>query len=316
VGESGALHVIGRRLTPLLVATTAAATAAAATDAAASPPPLDGHGPVRAWQGMLIQSLDPPPRRARATQVPGDPTAPPGGTQPQPQPQPQPTEPPPTEPPPPPPPRDRRLSNEATITRWAYTAAIAPIYAAPSTRSRRAARLRWYTEDGFPEIYLVLRSHLDSRDREWIQLRIPARPNGQLGWVRREALDEFHITRKLLVVDRRRLRATFYERGRRRWSAPVGVGKAGTPTPPGRFWIRERFKILDRGSGYWPYAFGTANYSSLSDWPGGGVVGIHGPFFEPGMIPGHPSHGCIRLHTGDTAWLGRNLGLGTPLLVV
>ena len=260
----------------------AAGVGVVAAPAAAAP------GPVRAWNGLLVQSLDAP--HAAATTDPATDAAPV--------------------------PRDVRLSDERTYARWAYTAALANIYNAPRHRARRTGRLRWYTEDGFPEVYLLLRSHTDRFGQEWIQLRIPGRPNGRVGWVRREALDEFHLTRYLIVVDRHRLRISVYQRGRRIWSAPVGVGKPGTPTPAGRFWIRERFKILDPGSGYWPYAFGTADYSTLTEWPGGGVVGIHGPYYEPGAIPGRPSHGCIRLHTADDAWLAKHVGVGTPLRVV
>jgi lipoprotein-anchoring transpeptidase ErfK/SrfK len=141
------------------------------------------------------------------------------------------------------------------------------------------------------------------------------RPNGRTGWVPRQALGGLHLTRLMLVVNRARTRMYLYKSGRLRWSAPVGVGKPHTPTPAGHFWIRERFRVLDQASGYWPYAFGTADYSSLSDWPGGGVVGIHGPYFAPQSIPGHISHGCIRLHVPDDAWLARQVGVGTPLRV-
>jgi lipoprotein-anchoring transpeptidase ErfK/SrfK len=108
----------------------------------------------------------------------------------------------------------------------------------------------------------------------------------------------------------------FYDNGARIWSAPVGIGKPSTPTPRGHFWIRERFAIASPASGYYPYAFGTADYSTLTDWPGGGVVGIHGPFGASWrQIPGRISHGCIRLHVPDDFWLGRHLHVGTPLWV-
>ena len=212
--------------------------------------------------------------------------------------------------------KDQILSNERTFTRWAYVARIAPIYAQPSTSSKRVTRLHWYTEDGFPEVYLLLRSHWDSHDRQWINLRIPMRPNGRTGWVPGDVLSRFHLTHTLVVVNRERLRMYIYMNGRKRWSAPVGVGKPSTPTPAGHFWIRERFRISNPGSGYWPYAFGTADYSTLSDWPGGGVVGIHGPYYQPQAIPGRISHGCIRLHRADDAWLAHHIELGTPLHVV
>ena len=44
-----------------------------------------------------------------------------------------------------------------------------------------------------------------------------------------------------------RLRATLYRSGRRIWRSPIGVGKPSTPTPAGRFWIRERIKVPNPG---------------------------------------------------------------------
>jgi hypothetical protein len=182
--------------------------------------------------------------------------------------------------------------------------------------SHVVSHLHWYTEDGFSEIYLLLRAHWDDRGREWVKLRVPGRPNGRTGWVLRSALGSFHLTHQLVIVNRAAMHMYFYDNGRRIWSAPVGVGKPSTPTPAGHFWIRERFVISDHSSGYYPYAFGTANYSTLTDWPGGGVVGIHGPYGASwSQIPGRISHGCIRLHIPDDFWLGAHLQLGTPLWV-
>jgi L,D-transpeptidase catalytic domain len=260
-------------------------------------------GVLRPWGGTEIRSLDPssaaPAARLASTTPPGSAagSVPSSTTTRQ-------------------PPADQLLSDESTFTRWAYAAATAPVYRQPSSTSGRVARLRWYTEDGFPEVYILLRAHWDAKGHEWIQLRIPMRPNGSTGWVRVEDLDTFHLTHVQIVVNRSRLRMYLYDRGRLVWSAPVAVGKPSTPTPSGHFWIRERFKIADPRSGYWPYAFGTSDYSTLTDWPGGGVVGIHGPYHQPQNIPGRVSHGCIRLRTADDAWLARHVGLGTPIRVL
>jgi L,D-transpeptidase catalytic domain len=213
-------------------------------------------------------------------------------------------------------PSDQALSNETTFTRWAYVSQTGSIYRAPSISSPRVGRLTWSTPDGFSSIYLVLRSDWDATGEEWVQLRIPGRPNGRTGWVQRSALGRFHLTHQLLVVNRERLRMYLYNRGRLIWSARVGVGKPGTPTPAGHFWIDERFKITDPSSGYYPYAFGTTDYSTLTDWPGGGVVGIHGPYYDAQGIPGFISHGCIRLSVADDFWLAGHVKLGTPLDVV
>jgi L,D-transpeptidase catalytic domain len=212
--------------------------------------------------------------------------------------------------------RDQLLSNETTFTRWAYTVHTAAIYRRPTAAAPRITRLRWDTEDGYPEVYLLLRTHWTANGQEWIKLRIPARPNGQVGWVRRGALGRFHTTYERVVVDRQRLRMSFYARGQLVWSAPVAIGKPSTPTPAGHFWIREKFPRLPLSSLYYPYAFGTADYSTLTEWPRGGVVGIHGPYgASASQIPGRISHGCIRLRVPDDNWLGHHLTVGTPLQV-
>jgi hypothetical protein len=212
--------------------------------------------------------------------------------------------------------RDHVLSNETTFTRWAYVSRIAWIYQAPRTSSHRVGQLTWYTPDGFSSVYLLLRAHWDSRGHKWVKLRIPGRPNGRTGWVESNALGLFHLTHQSVVVNREQLRMYFYRDGHQIWSAPVGVGQPSMPTPTGHFWIDERFTITDPSSGYYPYAFGTTDYSTLTDWPGGGVVGIHGPYYDSAGIPGYISHGCIRLHIPDDFWLASHVQLGTPVHVV
>ncbi len=66
---------------------------------------------------------------------------------------------------------------------------------------------------------------------------------------------------------------------------------------------------------YGPYAFGTAAYSVLSEWPGGGVIGIHGTN-EPKLIPGRPSHGCVRVPNAAITRLWRLMPIGTPVLIL
>jgi lipoprotein-anchoring transpeptidase ErfK/SrfK len=210
-----------------------------------------------------------------------------------------------------------KLSNETTFTRWAYTNLTLKVRKSHSSRSRAIAKLHFNTEDGYPEVYIALREYTDGSERnDWVQIRIPGRPNGRTGWVPREGLGAFHLIHTQLIVDRRTLRATLYKNGKKIFQAPVGVGKASTPTPGGQFWIRERLSWQKRyGDVYGPLAFGTAAYSTkLTDWPGGGVVGVHGTN-EPQLVPGRPSHGCIRMHNDDISRLGRLMKPGTPLLI-
>jgi hypothetical protein len=176
--------------------------------------------------------------------------------------------------------------------------------------------LHMRTEDGFPEVYVLLQEYVDKQGQIWVQIRIPGRPNGRTGWVKRDGLGLFQLSRWLLVVNRHKERLTAYYDGRRVFVGPVGVGKPSTPTPAGHFWIRERFRVMNPASPYYPYAMGTSDYSILSDWPGGGVVGIHGAWGKPWLIPGDPSHGCIRMHNPNIAWLAPRVIVGTPLHVI
>ena len=207
-----------------------------------------------------------------------------------------------------------RLSDERTITHWGHSRLRAPIRRLPAPGSPRIAHVRHLTEHGFPEVYLVLRRWTDPEGSAWLKVRIPMRPNGQEGWVPQSALGRLHRVRTRLVVDRRDLRAVLYRRGRAVWRSGIGIGKPSTPTPAGRFWIREAIEVPDARAGFGPWAFGTSAYSSLTDWPGGGVVGIHGTD-RPQLLPGRPSHGCIRLPNREIRRLADLMPLGTPVLI-
>jgi len=210
--------------------------------------------------------------------------------------------------------RVEALTRWRKVGYWAHAKVAIPIHARPTTASPKVAKLHSRTEDGFPEVYLVL-SRLKTPDgRTWLKIAIPMRPNGTTGWVVRGALDKLKRVHAWLVIDRRKLRARFYDHGRPLWSAPVGIGKPSTPTPNGLFWVREEF-VLANQAFYGPYAFGTSAYASISDWPGGGVVGVHGTSL-PQLIPGRPSHGCVRLHNKDILWLARHMPVGTPISIV
>ncbi|HVF80162.1 MAG TPA: L,D-transpeptidase [Solirubrobacteraceae bacterium] len=210
---------------------------------------------------------------------------------------------------------NERLSDEERLTRFANAVQRLPLHARPTKSSRTVGRLRYQTEDGPLEVYLVLESRLDARGRLWLRVRLPMRPNGRTGWVVRDALGELRAVTTKLRVNRKTLRATLYRGGKRIWSSRIGVGTPSTPTPAGRFWIRERLRNLGGGTVYGPWAFGTAAYSVLSDWPGGGVIGIHGTN-QPRLIPGRPSHGCIRVPNNKISQLARLMPIGTPVEIL
>ncbi|MCW2927676.1 MAG: ErfK/YbiS/YcfS/YnhG family protein, partial [Thermoleophilia bacterium] len=99
---------------------------------------------------------------------------------------------------------NERLSDERALSRWAGARFETPIRQLPNTDSTQLAKLRFMTEDGFSEVYLVLRSLVDGDGTTWLQVRIPGRPNGRSGWVTEEQLGELHIVTTQLHVRRGR----------------------------------------------------------------------------------------------------------------
>ena len=205
-----------------------------------------------------------------------------------------------------------RLSDLRSVSHWAYPTTEAAVRTAPAAHARTLGRLRFLTPDGQAELYVELLSARLSSGASWIEIELPARPNGQIGWVPSGALGSMHSVNGYLRVDRHTLRATLFREGREVFQAPIGVGKASTITPAGRFYVTEKLRTANAPA-YGPLALGTSAYApTLSEWPGGGVVGIHGTN-EPQLIPGRPSHGCIRMRNADIVRLWHTILVGTPI---
>jgi hypothetical protein len=211
-------------------------------------------------------------------------------------------------------PEPRRLAGERHVTTWAPLRRALRARAAPSASGAVLARLSARTPEGTPHALPVLGRRRDARARVWVYVRLPVLPNGTTGWVPRRALGAYELERHRLVVDLESLRATLLRRGRPVFRAPIGAGRDRWPTPRGEFLVRNR---LERyvSARYGPVAFGTsARSATLTDWPAGGFVGIHGTD-RPDLLPGRVSHGCIRMRNADILRLARLMPVGTPVTI-
>jgi lipoprotein-anchoring transpeptidase ErfK/SrfK len=143
-----------------------------------------------------------------------------------------------------------------------------------------------------------------------------ARIGAQVGWVPTRALWPSSSVHTRIVVDRRARRLRAYDDGRLRMSVRVAIGAPSSPTPRGRFFLRERVWVTDAArSPYGPLALGLSAFSRYrADWIGGGQVAIHGTD-EPALIGRAVSNGCVRLRNAQILRLGRLAGVGTPVLV-
>jgi lipoprotein-anchoring transpeptidase ErfK/SrfK len=85
-------------------------------------------------------------------------------------------------------------------------------------------------------------------------------------------------------------------------------------TPLGLYHVTSRFRPV-RQPFLGTFAFETSAYSKLSEWPGGGVVGIHGTT-QPWLLGRAVSHGCIRISNAAADFLKRRVPVGTPIRIV
>jgi lipoprotein-anchoring transpeptidase ErfK/SrfK len=211
-------------------------------------------------------------------------------------------------------PSPRALRGEPYLTRWAPLRHPTAARAAPTRSGPVVARLAARTPEGTPHPLPVLGHATDGTGRLWLRVRLPVLPNGTVGWVPRTAVGGYQLVRHRLVVDLGRHRATLLLRGRRVFAADIGVGGVGTPTPRGRFLVRNRLERYASPQ-YGPVAFGTSARSpTLTDWPAGGFVGIHGTD-QPAILPGDVSHGCIRMRNRDILQLAELMPVGTPVVI-
>jgi lipoprotein-anchoring transpeptidase ErfK/SrfK len=213
-----------------------------------------------------------------------------------------------------PPPGPRTLSRPGHLSRWAFVVHPVKVRARPNASAPVVGRLGTSTGDGTDEIVFALQRERDQSSAPWIRVRTPLLPTGTTGWVPRSALTAYGHVRTWLVVDRKLLRAALVRNGRVVFRAPVGIGKKGSETPAGRFYIRNRLLDLPGGT-YGPAAFGTsARSTKVTDWPGEKIVGIHGTN-RPEILPGRVSHGCVRMRNEDILRLVRLMPVGTPVTV-
>ena len=185
----------------------------------------------------------------------------------------------------------------------------------PDKAARVVRVLTEFRSDFRPRVVLVLETRIAPSGAQWYRVSLPGRPNGQRGWIPSEAVRLRRVVNRIVVHrDARRLEVRRLADAKVLLRAPVAVGTPDAPTPLGRnFYVQWRFTPNDPFFG--PFALETSAYSRLSDWPGGGIVGIHGTSL-PGLIGQAVSHGCIRMRNEDVVRLRRLAAVGTPIDIV
>lgn len=168
--------------------------------------------------------------------------------------------------------------------------------------------------DFHPRVLLAIGQHRGFEGTLWIHVRLQRRPNGGAGWVPAAAVELRPVGRRVIVWRSKRI-VSVWQDGEVLLRARAAVGAAATPTPAGRFYVTAKFRPDPRYPVLGAYAVETSAMSSLTDWPGGGIVGIHGTD-APELLGRAVSHGCVRIANADVRRFARLVPLGTPVRVL
>jgi len=150
---------------------------------------------------------------------------------------------------------------------------------------------------------------------EWLHVRLPGRPNGSTGWIKKRATVASK-TRWRIVVDTSRRRVIVYQKGRPVRIVKAVVGKPSTPTPRGKFFVEEVIQLRAADAGA-PFALALSARSNVfQEFDGGpGQIAMHGLRNIGGVLGSAVSHGCVRLSNSTMRWLVIRVGPGVPVTI-
>jgi lipoprotein-anchoring transpeptidase ErfK/SrfK len=183
---------------------------------------------------------------------------------------------------------------------------------APDRKARVIRVLHQFRRDYRRQIVQALGQTTSADGKTWFKINVPMRPNGTTGWIPAGSVS-LKPTKNRIVVNRGLRFIEVYRGERRLLHAKVAVGAPGRETPLGDFYVTARFVPDDSFLGV--FALETSAYSRLTEWPGGGVVGIHGTS-KPWLLGQAVSHGCVRVSNATALALKRLAPVGTPISIV
>jgi lipoprotein-anchoring transpeptidase ErfK/SrfK len=182
----------------------------------------------------------------------------------------------------------------------------------PSTTAKAIKKMKYFRSDFRVQEILAVATKNAADGTPWYRISVPMRPNGTYGWI--PAADvTLKPTVAQIVVNVGKRTIDVFRHNKHVWHGKVAVGAPGMETPLGHYYVAATFvPYHDPFLGV--YALETSAYSKLTEWPGGGVVGIHGTN-EPQLLGQAVSHGCVRVSNTTASHLKLLTPLGTPIWI-
>jgi lipoprotein-anchoring transpeptidase ErfK/SrfK len=165
------------------------------------------------------------------------------------------------------------------------------------------------TEFGNPRVVLAVQE----RDG-WVQVMLPIRPNGSLGWTKASAVTLSSVP-DVIDVDVNAHTLTWGRRGDIVLSTKVATGAPSSPTPVGTFYVTDVLEEDPNGPlGAWVLAL-NGHSDTFTEFEGGDArIAIHGTN-DPSSIGRAASFGCVRVDATSLARLASAIEPGTPVVI-
>ena len=183
---------------------------------------------------------------------------------------------------------------------------------APNPHARVIRVMKAFRPDYRPQEMFAVRKATGSDGKVWYRVSIPMRPNGTYGWIPADTV-ALKPTHSQIVVNLNSRTIDIYRFGKHKWHGKVAIGAPGRETPVGHYFVAARF-VPYHDAFLGVFAVETSAYSKLTEWPGGGVVGIHGTSLTQ-LLGQAVSHGCVRVSNLTATKLRAYAPLGTPIWI-
>ncbi len=167
------------------------------------------------------------------------------------------------------------------------------------------------TWEGLDVVFTVL-----EEQGPWLHVRVSSRPNGMTAWVRRADVALREVPNWVQVeIGARRL--TVFHGDTPLLSTTVAVGKAGTPTPVGSFFVDGIVPLDPPHPAYGAGQVSVSGFSETLESFGGGVgqIALHGTQ-ATALLGQETSNGCVRLDNDAIQQVMLLAPTGTPVEIL
>lgn len=191
-----------------------------------------------------------------------------------------------------------------------------PVRVKPEGDAKVIRYLKPKTPFGVETVCLV-REVVETPQRVWYHVWLPTAPNGSHGHIAEGGVTLYPVYTRIVIDLSDRVLSVVDGDDAVKATFPVAVGKPGTLTPTGRFFVTEKIKPQDTSTAYGVFAMALSAYSpTLAGTPawGDGQVAIHGTN-QPQLIGQAISNGCVRMKNADILSLHKLVSTGSPVTI-